>query len=109
MGGGLILAIWYFGIFEPRSRGDGADSLDSSFRKPYFQLRNLDIEVENETYPMLDTLKIDFSYQGSSILIRKDFTLLDYEFFDRSNLIEFLDEGFLMEPELEVIETTLPH
>jgi hypothetical protein len=98
--GGIILNI----IPNPKEIFQ-KENKKSAYQKPYIGVENYKLKAINDSARNLDTISVNFKYQGSKIQLNRNFELVEYNFNDKyyfhlGNKDEF-------EPKMELIEVIL--
>ncbi len=99
--GGVMGGIVLFFILKnlEKTSFKNGDMEINEFAKPIVKMEPYRIKVTNTTLPDLDTLEIDFIYDGSPILIQDDFKIADYNIDDK----RYFATDYV-NPELKLIE-----
>jgi len=94
--GGLILQ----SLITPNN--NEAIKSRNQITKPLVYLEKYKIKAQNITYPTFDTLKINFQYQGSTVIIKDDFRIIGYNF--QESYLFYKNEEYNDKPEIRLLE-----
>ncbi|MGB3948206.1 MAG: hypothetical protein WBM13_09480 [Bacteroidia bacterium] len=100
--GGLVLA---FIVFLFSLNNSAYINNSRTFHKPFFDLNAYKIQVENKTYPTIDTLSLKVFFQGSKITLNRNFKIIDLDFSNKKYF--FIDPNIKQEPEISVLEALI--
>ncbi|SNR37890.1 hypothetical protein [Lutibacter flavus] len=100
----LILSFFLsngFGLFPKEEKNENI----IAFNKPFFDIEYYKIKIKNKGYQTFDTLNVNVKYQGSKIILNREFELVEYNFNDKYNF--HLGDNNEYEPKLELTETII--
>lgn len=100
----LILSFslsYSFGLFSKKEKNENVNI----FSKPFYDIEYYKIKMKNTGYQTFDTLNVNIKYQGSKVILNRDFELIEYNF---NNKYYFhLGDNNQFEPKLELTETII--
>jgi hypothetical protein len=72
--------------------------------KPLIRVEPYRVTTKMDSFTNIDSLKIEFTYQGTKSIINENFRIVNYEFYDKPYILKEA-QGFDMKPKINLLET----
>ncbi|ULC58585.1 hypothetical protein MBM09_11715 [Flaviramulus sp. BrNp1-15] len=99
--GGLIVG--YILLFS-NSSIENTSNHSNKLVKPLVRVEPYRITTNMDSFTTIDSLEIEFTYQGTKSIINENFRIVNYEFYDKPYILKEA-QGFEMKPEINLLET----